>query len=269
MTASSTSPPVRVGVVGVGAIAAALVDAMLTGPRADGVRVVLSPRSADRAADLASRYDAVTVVASNQAVLDASDVVVLAVLPGQVATVCAELTFRPDHVVANLAAGWPPSVLAAHVAPATDVCQLIPLPVVALHAGPVVLFPAHPLVADLLEGCGDVVVLEREADVLVLNCVSAAMSSFFELQSTLVGWATGAGLDRGTALEYVTALFHGLASEAVVERAGGREAVPVEHETPGGFNEQVRRALTAHGTFVELTRQLDDLLRTRVAPPPA
>ena len=260
---------VRLGVVGVGAIAAALVEALLTGPRAGAVDVVLSPRSADRAAELAARFDAVTVAASNQAVLDASDVVVLAVLPGQVAAVCADLAFRPDHVVANLAAGWPPSVLAAHVAPATDVCQLIPLPVVTLHAGPLVLFPAHPLLAGLLEGCGDLVVLEREADVMVLNCVSAAMSSFFQLQSTLVGWAAGAGLDRATALEYVTALFHGLATEAVVERGRGREAVPVEHETPGGLNEQVRLALTANGTFTELTRQLDDLLRTRVAPPPA
>ena len=37
------------------------------------------------------------------------------------------------------------------------------------------------------------------------------------------------------------------------------------HETPGGFNEQVRRALTEAGLFSERTRQLDDLLRTRLA----
>ena len=256
--------PVRVGVVGVGAIAVALVDALLTGPRAGDVSVVVSPRSAVRAAGLAARHAAVHVAAGNQEVLDGSDVVVLAVLPGQVADVCAALRFRAGHVVVNLAAGWPPSVLAPHVAPAVDVCQLIPLPVIALHTGPVVLYPGLPAVADLLEGCGELVVLERESDVMVLNCVSAAMSSFFELQKTLVGWATGAGLPERAALDYVTALFQGLSAEAVAERDRGLGTMPVEHETPGGLNEQVRLALTAHGTFTELTRQLDDLLRTRV-----
>ena len=65
------------------------------------------------------------------------------------------------------------------------------------------------------------------------------------------------------ALDYVTALFQGLSAEAAAERDRGLETMPVEHETPGGLNEQVRLALTAHGTFTELTRQLDDLLRTR------
>ncbi|HET7900908.1 MAG TPA: NAD(P)-binding domain-containing protein, partial [Candidatus Nanopelagicales bacterium] len=102
----------RLGVVGVGTIAALLVEAIVTGPHADAVEVVLSPRSAHRAADLAGRFDRVRVAASNQDVLDASDVVLLAVLPPQVAEVCADLSFREDHVVAGLAAGWPPSVLA-------------------------------------------------------------------------------------------------------------------------------------------------------------
>ena len=258
------SAPVRVGVVGVGAIAVALVDAMLTGPRAAGVSVVVSPRSAVRSAGLAARHAAVQVAADNQGVLDASDVVVLAVLPGQVADVCAGLEFRADHVVVGLAAGWPQSVLAPRVAPATQVCQLIPLPVVALHTGPVVLSPGLPVVADLLEGCGELVVLERESDVIVLSCLSAAMSSFFELQRTLVDWGTSAGLPERTALDYVTALFQGLSAEAVHERDRGLASMPVEHETPGGLNEQVRLALTAHGTFAELTRQMEDLLRTRM-----
>ncbi len=35
---------------------------------------------------------------------------------------------------ASLVAGWPPSVLASRVAPASSICQLIPLPMVALRA---------------------------------------------------------------------------------------------------------------------------------------
>jgi len=257
---------VRVGVVGVGAIAAALVEAILTGPRGGDVEVVLSPRSPARARDLGARFASVRVADDNQAVLDSSDVVVLAVLPRQVAGVCAALRFRPDHVVASLAAGWPPTLLRDHVAPAGTVCQLIPLPMIALHAGPVVMFPEVPTVAAALEGCGEIVVLDDESHVLVLSCASASMSTYFQLQTTLVGWAAGKGLRREVAADYVAALVQGLAAEGAGVPADRLDSLAVEHETPGGLNEQVRRALTDAGLFAELTHQLDDLHRTRVAP---
>lgn len=247
-----------------GTIAVALVEALLTGPGADGLAVTLSPRSEGRAAALAARHPAVTVAGDNQAVLDASDVVILSVLPGQVAGVCAELRFRDDHQVIGLAAGWPPSVLADHVAPASSVCQVIPLPMVTLHTGPVVLYPGVPAVMGLLEGCGDLVVLEHESDVIVLNCLSAVMSSHFELATRMVDWATSVGLPAATAVDYVTALFQGLGDEGVASRPGGLAGLAVAHETPGGLNEQVRRALTDAGAFDVLTGQLEDMRRTRL-----
>ena len=257
---------VRVGVVGVGTIAAAPVEAILTGPRRGDVEVVLSPRSPQRALDLDARFTAVRVAVDNQAVLDGTDVVVLAVLPRQVADVCAALRFRPDHVVASLAAGWPPSLLRDDVAPAGTVCQLIPLPMITSHAGPVVMFPEVPRVASVLKGCGEIVVLDDESDVLVLSCASATMSTYFQLQTTLVDWATGKGLCREVAADYVAALVQGLAAEGAGLPVDRLDSLAVEHETPGGLNEQVRRALTDAGLFAELTRQLDDLHRTRVAP---
>jgi pyrroline-5-carboxylate reductase len=256
---------VRIGVIGVGTIAVALVEAIASGPRRSDVEVLLSPRSEQRSSDLASRFPSVRVATDNQAVLDACDVVVLAVLPPQVAEVCAALRFRADHVVASLAGGWPPSMLARHVAPATTICQLIPLPMIVLRTGPVVMFPHVPVVAGLLEGCGEVVVLEREADVILLNCVSASMSTYFQLQTTLVEWAVGQGLPRTTAAGYVTSLLQGLAAEGAATPVEGHDDLALAHETPGGFNEQVRRALTEAGLFSELARQLDDLLATRLA----
>ena len=262
------SERLRVGVIGVGTIAAVLVDAVLTGPRGDEVEVVLSPRSESRASALAARHPAARVAADNQAVLDATDVVLLAVLPPQMAEVCAGLSFRDDHVVASLAAGYPPSVLAAHVAPASTLCQLIPLPMAALRTGPIVMFPDVPVVHELLEGCGDIVLLEHESDVIVLSCLSASMSAFFELQTTLVDWAVSKGMTRATAVEYVTSQYAGLAAEAVAAHVDDLHSLALEHETPGGLNEQVRRALTEAGAYAELTRQLDSMHATRMARPP-
>jgi pyrroline-5-carboxylate reductase len=133
--------PLRVGFVGVGAIATAIVDALVSGPHADEIDVVLSPRSAPRSAELAARYRQVRVAPHNQPVVDAADIVILAVLPDQMAALCSSLSFREEQVVVSLAAGWPPSLLAEHVDPAATVCQMIPLPMIALHTGPVVICP--------------------------------------------------------------------------------------------------------------------------------
>ena len=70
--------------------------------------------------------------------------------------------------------------------------------------------------------------------------------------------------DQIAALDYVTALFEGLGVEG--RAVTDLDAQALEHETPGGFNEQVRRGLTARGLYEELVVQLDDLHATRSAP---
>ena len=68
------------GFLGTGAIAAAMVTGFSSegGPRH---RILLSPRNADVAAGLASRFPNVSVAASNQEALDKSETVVLAIRP--------------------------------------------------------------------------------------------------------------------------------------------------------------------------------------------
>ena len=59
---------IRVGLIGVGAIAAAIVTAILDRPEPAPVEVLLSPRSAARSEALAARFPQARVVADNQAV---------------------------------------------------------------------------------------------------------------------------------------------------------------------------------------------------------
>src|SRR5262245_12682027 len=93
----------KLGFVGTGAITAAIVTG-LTADGASGDTILVSPRNADIAAGLAGKFPNVTVAASNQMVLDGSDVVMLAVRPQVAAEVLSELRFRPDHHVVSLMA---------------------------------------------------------------------------------------------------------------------------------------------------------------------
>ena len=253
----------RVGFVGVGVIVTAMVDALMSGPHADEIDIVLSPRSAARSAELAARHRQVRVAPDNQLVVDAAEIVILAVLPDQMAALCSSLSFRAEQVVVSLAAGWPPSLLAERVDPAATVCQMIPLPMIAMHTGPVVICPRVRRLEYLLEGCGEIVSLEREENLIVLSCASATMSTFFAFENTVIEWAIKHGLDAQTAKDYVAGLFLGLATEAMHARPDGLPVVPQEYETPGGLNEYLRRSLTTAGVFTELANHLDHLLRTR------
>ena len=68
------------GVLGVGSIATAIVIGLCDGVVAPP-EIVLSPRNAERAAELAAQLPSVRVAAGNQQVVDGSDVVVVCLLP--------------------------------------------------------------------------------------------------------------------------------------------------------------------------------------------
>lgn len=253
----------KIGFVGVGAISHACIDALLSGPHAGSLQVSVSPRSKARVDALAAKYSQITIAASNQEVLDNSDIVFLAVLPSQTEEVCAELTFRANHIVGSLIAGYAPSRMAELVAPATKIAQLIPLPVIALHAGPNVICPGIPDIVNLFEGCGDTVVLEDESQILILSCASAAMSSFFQYMNTTIDWSVNKGLDAEAAKAYATSLFKGLSIEAMHTPLAEMADMPREHETPGGLNEYIRQTLTQAGAFTALENAFEHLYQTR------
>src|SRR6185312_9756127 len=121
--------------------------AIVTGLNAagHGEPIAVSPRNAQVAADLSRRFANVTVAASNQAVLDACEVAVLAVRPQIVAGVLPELRFRPDHQVISLIAATSLAYLRAATAPAAAVTRAVPMPMVARRQGPTAIYPASPV----------------------------------------------------------------------------------------------------------------------------
>lgn len=253
----------RLGFVGVGAISQAMVEAICTGPRAGAYDIVLSPRSHDRSRELADRFPEVRVAADNQSVLDESDIVFIGVLPPQFDEVVSTLTFREDHIVGSLVAGMPPSVVAPIVAPAIRIAQLIPLPAIALHVGPIVVSPAITAIVDVLEGCGDVIELEDESQIRILSVASATMSSFLQYQVTAIEWAVSAGLDVATARDYMASLYTCLAVETAHTELDAVTAMPGEHETPGGLNAYLRDSLTSAGFFSTMTASMNYLMFER------
>jgi pyrroline-5-carboxylate reductase len=250
-----------IGFLGVGTISEAMVRAMATREGGSDM-LLLSPRSADRVERLAAEFAQCQRMGSNQDVVDSSDIVVLGMRPQQLDDALAGLRFRDDQVIASLIAGTPPSGIVPLVAPATRVCQLIPLPAIALRRGPLVISPPFPEVVAALEGLGEVVTLDDESLIRTLSCASAFMSTYYEMQNVLIDWIAAQGIDDSTASRYVRAELDGLAAVGWATPDADRADLPLEHQTKGGLNERVRARLMEIGWFDELVGAIDGVYRT-------
>jgi pyrroline-5-carboxylate reductase len=234
---------------------------------ADGERranFLLSPRNADLAKGLAGRFSALVRVADdNQAVLDGSDIIFLAVRPQVAADVLGALRFRRDHLIVSLIATFDVARLRELVAPASTIARAAPLPAVARRLGPITLYPPVPEIAGLLQGLGQLVQLEQESDLEAFWATTGLMGSYFGLLDEIAGWLARQNLPDAQVRPFVAAMFEALAATGVERSREGFDRLVVEHSTPGGLNEQAYRELQAAG-WTRLVSQALDLLHARV-----
>lgn len=252
----------RVGVVGVGAIAEAVVTGLCAGrpPRAE---FLLSPRNEAVSARLARRFGCVRVASGNQAVLDHSDLVILAVTPQAAEDVLRALSFAPRHAVISLIATYDLDRLRPLVRPARSVVRAAPVPAVARGLGAVILHPPSPEVAALFEGLGRLVQLEAEGDMDAFLALTGLMGAYFGLLAETSRWLSDKVGDPSLVPAYVGALFRGLGATAEAEASSGFERLIVEHSTPGGLNEQAYRELKAAG-WTRMVASALDLVLARI-----
>ena len=149
----------QVGFVGCGTMSSAIVHGLCTldaPPRS----VVVSPRNAEKAAELYEAFPSlVRVAASNQEVLDSSDTVFIGVLPKLAEAVIRDLRFEKRHTVVSLVSTAPLDSLREWLSPvpAASVVRAIPLPPVAKHMGTTLVTPPHDTIVTLFDALGTAV----------------------------------------------------------------------------------------------------------------
>ena len=248
----------RLGFIGSGSITSAIV----TGIRADrGLRcpIVLSPRNARVAAELATAFPQVRVAESNQEVLEHSDVVFLAVRPQVAREVLVSVNFRPGHRVISLVATFSQESIAALVRPAANVTCAVHLPTLAYHRGPTAIFPPDPIAAALFGRLGVAVETATESEFQALWASTAMMAPYFTCLGSLSTWLTDHGVPPSRAHEYVGMMFSGLGLFRQGTGATFAELAE-EFKTKGGLNEQCAAQLEQAGVFHAYTRALDAIL---------
>jgi pyrroline-5-carboxylate reductase len=249
----------KIGFLGTGTITSAMVTGLNAANRRDAIR--LSPRNAIVAAELAASFPEVTIAASNQQVLDESDVVVIAVRPQIAREVLSELRFRGDHHVISLVSGFPVRRLSELVAPATRITRAVPLPAMAKRRSPTAIFPPDPIAVELFGAVGAAFEVASESEFDALCVATATMASYFAFADTAAAWLARHGIAQLQARDYVTQIFSGLTDTAREAPERDFQTLAREHATKGGTNEQVLASLNQHGVFEHFSDALDAILR--------
>lgn len=235
-----------IGFIGTGAITEAVVTGLCTLTEAPS-KIEVSPRNAERAQRLSETFEQVSVAPDNQAVVDRSDVVCLAVRPDAACDVFRALRYRKDQLVVSFVSTLSIDDVTALVEPATQVCRMVPLPAVAKHLGPIALFPPNPDIAALFGGIGTLAQVDKEEQLHSLWAITAMMAPFFGFLNEMSEWLEEREIEPKEARQYVASMIHAMAVTGKSAANRGFETLVVEHSTPQGLNEQALRELRRAG----------------------
>jgi pyrroline-5-carboxylate reductase len=248
---------VRYGFLGAGAITRAIVEG-LSGGAPGPPAVLLSPRNAEVAADLAARFANVTVCSSNASLVEQAGTVVVAVRPQDAGAALHGLPFTPAHTVISVIAGLSVDTVAHLAAPATPIVRAIPLPSAARRAGIIPIYPFNQAAKVLFERVGRVVTAPTETAFDAYSAATALIAGHLDYLDAVSRWLSGQGVPLADARRYIASMFADLS--AGFDTCADFAEMASHHATPGGINEQVRDTLTAAGAHQIVRQALSGVL---------
>jgi pyrroline-5-carboxylate reductase len=248
------------GFIGIGHIASALVTGLCASP-GWSEPILLSPRNRANAAALASRLAPVRVAADNQAVLDGSDSIVLALRPQQAPEALSGLRWRPDQPILSLMAMLPEASVRRLTGSAAPIVRAVPLPTAAERQGPIAIWPGDPAAAALLARAGTVIVAESEPALHAFWAVTGLVSTYYGVADRLASWLQHHDIEAGEAAAYVGSFLQAIGGTLAQAPGSGFAGLARAASTRGGLNEQASRELAQAGWFASLEPALDGILR--------
>lgn len=224
-------------------------------------KVIVSPRNAEKAAALKSEFpDMVEIGATNEAVVERSDIVFIGLVPEVARAVLPNMPFTSQHHIISMmaAVNYDEVVSLTRIDP-SHLVKTVPLPGAARRSGPILSFPPNTYCEDVLSVVGTPVPCTAEKDMKPLITVTGHISPFFELMNVTQQWVVAQGLSPDTARRYISAFYCGLANSAAMSTDSFEEMVE-EAATPGGLNEQTTAFLRSTEHYNLHQQSLDSVL---------
>ena len=248
----------KIGFIGVGIIGGYVIEGLCK--KGEQHELFLSPRNAQRAADLAEKYDNITVCKSNAEVCENADWVFVAVLPQKGREVYSELktSITPSHRVINIVMGMRLDEIREIIGETRLLCHVVPLPFIQDGYGPIVAYPKNSEVETLLSQVGEIVFTKDLEEARMLQALTGLMSAFNAMMAEHIRYLTERNMDKEAALHYTTSFFGALCRQAASYPG---DLMELAHEaTPGGLNEQALRHITENDGIKLWVDMVDTML---------
>lgn len=232
------------GVLGVGALASALVVAL---QRAHpSLQFPCSPRNARAVARLQTQARLLPQV-SNQQVVDACDLLLIGVRPAQLPALAQEIALRPAHHLLVLSAGTPLAELQALFAPARVTRLMAGLAVAGGH-GSISCYPPHEAVQALLQAaCGAFLPFAQEAQFEASMLAVCANAWWLDQLASMAAWLVEAtGMPPAQAQALLGANMADVAQLLALHPQQGAAALARWVGSPGTYTEMGLNHLQTH-----------------------
>jgi pyrroline-5-carboxylate reductase len=213
---------------------------------------------------LAALHPKARIAPDNQAVVDSSDVVFLALRPQVAEDVVTSLVFRAEQRVVTFVAGLQLEALAAWIRVPVTICRAIPVPLVADLRGVTAIYPRDPVVTDLFSSLGAVITAGNIADFELFGAACCLMGTYFGLLDVVAGWMATKGMDSERARAFLAPLFAGLAETARASPSVSFGELREAFSTKGGLNAQVHEIFVSSGGADAIVRGLETALSSLV-----
>lgn len=240
----------RLGFIGTGVISSAVVR----GLAGQGHEIRVSARSEVRSTALVAEFPEVQI-AEVQQILDESEVVFLGLMLEQACDILGALRFPASLKVVSFMAGADLDQVAALVAPAVPAAVMMPFPAIAQGGSAIMALGDSALLSRIFAPRNRVFALQNAAELDAYLCAQAVLSPVARLTADAASWL-GARVSDPTQGE---AFLRMLIATSLADTPA--QDLIEALNTPGGYNQRLRRHMEAAGLSVDLLQGLGDLER--------
>jgi len=265
---------VRLGFIGCGTIAAAIVKGLLTTepPRKNSLlpipieSIAVTSRSKQKSNSLKQSFPDVVHIYENgaQSILDNADVIFVCLLPEQISQMISSLKFDcKRHTLVSLASSNTlDELIKDSCLPPEKVYRMICLPSVARQQGGCLVVPkGNTLLKRMFESLGGCFECENEDIMKAMMIPGCLMGPLYAILQSNRDWLVKHGVPKGDASHFVAKQYLSMMQDAEFDsRNPSRFDDLVNEQTPGGLNEQSIENLKELNVFKDYEEVMDAIL---------
>ncbi|MDC0205187.1 pyrroline-5-carboxylate reductase [Pelagibacteraceae bacterium] len=250
----------KLGFIGTGKITSAVITGICTS-KISFQKILVSPRNKNIAQKLIKRFRKVSIVNTNQEIVDKCNWIFLAVTPKVGEKIIPKLKFKSNQKVVSFISTIDLAQLRKFINKKVKIIRAIPLPPISIGKGPIPICPPDKKVKSFFDKIGTTVEIKSEKLSNNFWSMSGMMAPFYEMLKVQSDWLVKRGIARDQAQKYITSLFVALSEDSVINAKKHLKYLVAESQTRGGLNEQGVKELRKSGYYKSLEKSLNSILK--------